>query len=234
MEVQFKRSLQRFFKMSIFARLLPTGRQVLFYSEDWNWERTAVFMPEKPLSSPRSVSLHFFLCLSDTSAATSVWWSALLRWMNLIHVMPPSFYCRTFPVHAAFFRRSAVTLGSPTASPWRSPWGMEVHNPRANVLLPWQSCCGITQLLCDCWTGCNGPSTMYSNKSHKKNKWRDWRERGSGGQQPQCFLNKIHLNSPIWWRIGRRKRCQWGLPASCSEINEFLLFGQKHNPASAL
>lgn len=62
-----------------------------------------------------------------------------------------------------------------------------------------------------CWMGCNVPNRMYSNKSHEKNKWREWREQGSGGQQPQCFLNNIHLNSLIRWRIGRRKRCEWGL-----------------------
>lgn len=88
-------NLQQFYKMSSSARMLPTGRQVLFYSEEWCWEKNIVFTAEKPfpwpclpVSSPRAVSLHFFLCLTSTSAATSVWWSTLLRWMNLIHVTP--------------------------------------------------------------------------------------------------------------------------------------------------
>lgn len=75
-----------------------------------------------------------------------------------------------------------------------------------------------------CWAGCNVPSRMASNKSHKKSEGREWREWGSRGQQPQCFPNNIHLNSAIRWRKGGCKGCQRGLSVSCSDIKWFYVF----------
>ena len=209
------------------TRLLPTGRRVLF----WSWNRT-LCLQQRSLSHGPSACLLSSLCLTNSSAATSVWWSTLLRWMNLIR-LTPAFH---FAAESArrLFRCSAVTLAGLTGS---LPGGhlqlggrMEVQSPGAKKRFV-----TLTKLLQHdsvtlsvCCTGCNVPGRMYSHKSRRKNKRGEWREQRSGGQQPRCFPNNTRLKFTDMMKGRRWRRCRGGLPVSRSDL------GQKHNPASVL
>lgn len=151
--------------------------------------------------------------------------------MNLIRATPSFILLQNY---SPFERHTSGAELSPWVV-WQDLTGGHLENVSSQS----QSKCFVTLTkllqhdsvtLSVCWIGCNVPSRMYSNKSNKINKWREWWEQGSEGRQPQCFLNNMHLNSQIWWRIGRRKRCQWGLSVSCGDIRRV----QKHNAASIL
>lgn len=142
--------LKRFYKMSFAAWMLPTGWQELFYSEE-------------RCRGKNTVCFSLLLCLTSTAEATSVWWSTLLRWMNLISVTP-SFHCRTSP----------DVLAAPL-SPWVA-WQELPAGHLGDVSSQCKRFVTLTKLLQHdsvtpsvCWT--------YSNKSRRKNKWRGWRER---------------------------------------------------------
>lgn len=82
-----------------------------------------------------SASLLSSLRLTNSSAATSVWWSTLLRWMNLIRVTPASHFTAESAAAAALQVLSCHLVRPDRISPWRSPWrrGMEVHSPGAKT-----------------------------------------------------------------------------------------------------
>lgn len=98
-----------------------------------------------------------------------------------------------------------------------------------NVLLPWQNCCSMTQLHClSAAQGAMYPAECTVINHVGKNKRGEWREQGSGGQQPQCFLNNTRLKFTDMMKGRRWRRCRGGLLVSCCDL------GLKHNPASAL
>lgn len=178
-----------------------------------------------------SASLLSSLRLTNSSAATSVWWSTLLRWMKLIRVTPASHF--TAESAAAALQVLSCHLVRPDRiPPWRSPWrgGDGSSQSRCkNVLLPWQNCCSMTQLHClSAAQGAMYPAECTVINHVGKNKRGEWREQGSGGQQPQCFLNNTRLKFTDMMKGRRWRRCRGGLLVSCCDL------GLKHNPASAL
>ena len=121
--------------MSFFSgRVLPTGRRVLFWCSGAGTEHCVYSSEASPVAP--SASLLSSLRLTNSSAATSVWWSTLLRWMNLIRVMP-AFHFTAESAAAALQVLSCHLVRPDRISPWRSPWrgagGMEVHSPGAKT-----------------------------------------------------------------------------------------------------